>query len=129
MLSVIRMAGTVIAQTRVMERERLRHLEAAKVETPIGTLDDVVVVSKSDVPIGKLEGIILDPEERHVRYYVVESRDWFKTHRYLVPDAPHQIDWNRKAMQVELDEAALAQLPELRDDQYPPCSADDLRYR
>ena len=108
-------------------RGRLRHLEAAKVETPIGPLDDVVVVSKSAVPIGKLEGIILDPEERHVRYYVVESRDWFRTRRYLVPDAPHQIDWNRKAMQIELDEAALAQLPELRDDDYPPCSADDLR--
>ena len=110
-----------------MEHEHLRHLDAAKIETPVGPLDDVVVVSTSDVPLGKLEGVIVDPQERHVRYYVVESRDWFKTHRYLVPDAPHHIDWNRRAMQVELDEAALAQLPELRDDQYPPCSADDLR--
>jgi PRC-barrel domain protein len=110
-----------------VEHERLRHLDAAKIETPVGPLDDVVVVSKSDVPLGKLEGVIVDPQERHVRYYVVESRDWFKTHRYLVPDAPHHIDWNRRAMQVELDERALAQLPELRDDQYPPCSADDLR--
>ena len=110
-----------------MENERLRHLDAAEIETPVGPLDDVVVVSKGDVPLGKLEGVIVDPQERHVRYYVVESRDWFKTHRYLVPDAPHHIDWNRRAMQVELDETALAQLPELRDDQYPPCSADDLR--
>ena len=86
-----------------------------------------LVVSKSAVPIGKLEGIILDPEERHVRYYVVESKDWFRTHRYLVPDAPHQINWDRKSMQVELDETALAKLPELRDDEYPPCSDEDLR--
>jgi hypothetical protein len=121
------MAGTVSALFQAMKHEGLRHLEAAKVETPIGTLDDVLVVSKSDVPIGKLEGIILDPAERHVRYYVVESRDWFRTHRYLVPDAPHQINWDRKALQVELDETALAQLPELREDDYPPCSADDLR--
>jgi hypothetical protein len=78
------------------------------------------------VPIGKLEGLIVDPDERHVRYYVVESRDWFKTHRYLVPDAPHHIDWNRKAMQVEMDEAALSQLPELHADEYPPISADEL---
>jgi hypothetical protein len=111
---------------RGVHDERLRHLDAAKVETPIGPLDDVVV-THNDVPIGKLEGIIVDPEERHVRYYVVESRDWFKTHRYLVPDAQHQIDWNRRALQVELDEKALAQLPELHDDQYPPCSVDDLR--
>jgi PRC-barrel domain protein len=106
--------------------EHLRHLEAARVETPIGPLDDVTVVSKSDVPIGKLEGIIVDPDERHVRYYVVESRDWFKTHRYLVPDAPHHIDWNRKAMQVELDDAALAKLPELRDGEYPSFSSDEF---
>jgi hypothetical protein len=110
-----------------VHEERLRHLEAGKVETPIGTLDDVVVLSKGDVPIGKLEGIIYDPDERHVRYYVVESRDWFRTHRYLVPDAPHHIDWNRKALQVEMDEAALSQLPELRDNEYPPFSDDDFR--
>jgi hypothetical protein len=117
----------VIAPSQSVEDERLRHLDAANIETAAGPLDDVVVVSKSDVPLGRLEGVIVDPQERHVRYYVVESRDWFKTHRYLVPDAPHHIDWNRRAMQVELDEAALAKLPELRDDQYPPCSADDLR--
>jgi hypothetical protein len=116
----------VIAPLSGVENE-LRHLDASEIETSVGPLDDVVVVSKSDVPLGRLEGVIVDPRERHVRYYVVESRDWFKTHRYLVPDAPHHIDWNRRAMQVELDETALAQLPELRDDQYPPCSADDLR--
>jgi hypothetical protein len=111
-----------------VQQERLRHLEAAQVETPIGTLNDVLVVSKSDVPIGKLEGLIVDPEERHVRFYVVESRDWFRTHRYLVPDAPHQIDWNRRALQVELDETALSQLPELHDDdEFPSISADELR--
>jgi hypothetical protein len=109
------------------ESRRLRHLAAAKVETPMGTLDDLVVVSPTDGPLGKVEGIILDPEEKHVRYYVVESRDWFTTHRYLVPDAPRRIDWNRKALQVELDAADLSHLPELRDDEFPPFSDEDLR--
>jgi PRC-barrel domain len=117
----------VIAPYQVVQNDRLRHLDAAKVETAAGTLDDMVVVTQSDVPIGKLEGIIIDPQERHVRYYVVESRDWFKTHRYLVPDAPHHIDWNRRALQVELGGKGLAQLAEFRADQYPPCSADDFR--
>ncbi len=66
-------------------------------------------------------------KQHHVRYYVVESRDWFKTHRYLVPDAPHHIDWNRKALQVEMDEVALSKLPELHDDDYPPYSPSDYR--
>ena len=110
-----------------VEQERLRHLEASKVETPAGPLDDMVVLSNTDVPIGKLEGIIVDPEEHHVRYYVVESRDWFKRHRYLVPDAPHHIDWNRRAMHVEMDEVALSKLTELHDDDYPPYSPSDYR--
>ena len=93
----------------------------------MGPLDDVVVVGKRDVPIGRLEGIIVDPEERHVRYYVVESRDWFTTHRYLVPDAPHHIDWARKALQVELDDDALARLPELHEGEFPSIEVTELR--
>lgn len=92
----------------------------------MGTLADVVVMSPTDGPLGKLEGIIVDPQERHVRYYVVESRGWFKTHRYLVPDAPRQIDWSRKALEVELDAAGLSHLPELNDDEFPAFSDDDL---
>ena len=95
-------------------------------ETPIGTLDDVVVVSRTDGPLGKVEGIIVDPDERHVRYYVVESRSWFKTHRYLVPDAPRQIDWDRKALEVELDADDLSHLPELDYATFPPLSAAEM---
>jgi len=96
------------------------------VETPIGTLDDVTVVSPADDPLGKVEGIIVDPAERHVRYYVVESHGWPKTHRYLVPDAPRKMDWDRKVLQIEMDAVDLSHLPELHDDQYPALSDDEL---
>ena len=48
------------------------------------------------------EGIIIDPTERHVRYYVVESHGWFKTHRYLLPQAPMRLDPDCKALHVDL---------------------------
>ena len=102
-------------------------MEAAKVDTPIGKLDDVIVVGPSHDPLGRLEGIIVDPAERHVRYYVVESRGWLRTHRYLVPDAPRPIDWHRRTLQVELDAVALSHLPELHDDDFPALSDEDMR--
>jgi sporulation protein YlmC with PRC-barrel domain len=108
---------------------RLRHLDASQVETPLGSLDNVEVLSSTDHTLGRVEGVIVDPDERHVRYYVVESHDWFKTHRYLVPEMPCRIDPERKALKVELEADSLARLPELREDEFPPLSADELDRR
>src|SRR4029079_13363270 len=55
-----RIAGTVIAPQSGVEHA-LRHHDASEIETPVGPLDDVVVISKSDVPLGRLEGVIVDP--------------------------------------------------------------------
>jgi len=112
-----------------VQPSRLRHLDASQVETPLGTLDNVEVIDPTERTLGRVEGVIVDPEERHVRYYVVESHDWFKTHRYLVPEMPCRIDPARKALKVELDADGLAHLPELRDDEFPPLSADELHRR
>ena len=105
---------------------RLRHLESAKVGTPVGNLDHISVLSPTDGSLGELEGVIIDPNERHVRYYVVESRGWLKTHRYLVPETPLRLDPDRKALHVDLEADDLSQLPELRDDEFPPFTDDDF---
>jgi PRC-barrel domain len=86
----------------------------------------MTVVTGNDRPLGTLEGIIVDPVARHLRYYVVESRDWFTTHRYLVPDTPCRMVPSRGVLQVELDADRLSSLPELRDDEFPPLSTDEL---
>jgi len=112
-----------------MQSTRLRHFDASQVETPLGTLDNVEVLSPTDRSLGRVEGVIVDPDERHVRFYVVESHDWFKTHRYLVPEMPCRIDTTRKALKVELDADGLSHMRELRDDEYPPLSADELGRR
>jgi hypothetical protein len=112
---------------RVMATDtRLRHLDAAKVETPVGNLDHISVLSPTDGSLGELEGVIIDPNERHVRYYVVESHGWLKNHLYLVPDAPVRIDPNRKTLHLELEADDLSQLPELRGGEFPTFSDDDL---
>ena len=105
---------------------KLRHLDAAKVETPMGTLAHIPVLSPSTGSLGQLEGIIIDPSERHVRYYVVESKRWMKTHRYLLPDVPMRLDPDCRALHVDLERDELSNFPELEEDDFPQFSDDDL---
>lgn len=104
----------------------LRHLESAKVGTPMGNLDHIPVLSPTLGSLGQLEGVIIDPSERHVRYYVVESPGWLKSHRYLVSDTPFRLDPDRKALHVDLEADDLSQLPELNDDEFPAFTDDDF---
>src|SRR5215212_9314063 len=103
---------------------RLRHLEAARVQTPVGSLDHIPVLSPTTGSLGQLEGIIIDPTERHVRYYVVESHRLFKTHRYLLPDAQMRLDPDCKALHVDIEANELSNMPELDDEEFPPFSDD-----
>jgi hypothetical protein len=119
--------GTAFAGLPAMSTEsRLRHLESAKVGTPIGNLDHIPVLSLTEGSLGQLEGVIIDPNARHVRYYVVESPGWLKTRRYLVPDMPFRLDPDRKALHVDLEADDLSQLPEFDDDEFPAFTDDDF---
>jgi hypothetical protein len=89
-------------------------------------LDHISVLSPTDGSLGELEGVIIDPTERHVRFYVVESRGWLKTHRYLVPEMPFRLDPDRKALHMDLEADDLSQLPELSDDEFPAFTDDDF---
>ena len=109
----------------MMTESRLRHLESAKVSSPVGNLDHITVLSPTG-NLGKLEGVIIDPTERHVRFYVVESRGRLKTHRYLVPDMPLRLDPDRKALHVDMDADDLSHLPELDDHEFPAFTDDDF---
>jgi hypothetical protein len=105
---------------------RLRHLDAAKVETPLGSLHHIPVLSPTTGSLGQLEGIIIDPNERHVRYYVVESRRFLKTHRYLLPDAQMRLDPDCRALHVDVERDDLSNLAELDDEEFPPFSDADF---
>jgi hypothetical protein len=92
----------------------------------MGSLDHIPVLSPTTGSLGELEGIIIDPNERHVRYYVVESRRWLKTHRYLLPDTQMRLDPDCRVLHVDLERDDLPNLPELDDDEFPPFSEDDF---
>jgi hypothetical protein len=103
---------------------RLRYLQAERVDTPFGTLANLALVSPTDENLGNVGGVLIDPLEREVCYFVVESRRLLKTHRYLLPLNPVRIDAG--ALHTELESADLHRLREVRSDSFLPFSDEDL---
>jgi hypothetical protein len=120
--------GALIAILRCVEQvnSALRYIAAEHVDTPLGRLDGTVLVGPSDETVGALDGMIIDPIERHVRYFVVRSRNWLKTRLQLVPAAPARLDSEHKTLHVDISAADLPQLAEIRSDTFPRYSDDDL---
>lgn len=104
----------------------LRYIAADHVDTPAGRLDGTVLMTPSEEPVGTLDGMIIDPIARHVRYFVVRSRNWLKTRLQLVPAAPARLDSEHKTLHVDINAEDLPQLREIRSDTFPRYSDDDL---
>ena len=120
--------GPLLAPGSGMEHvdSGLRYIAAEHVDTPAGRLDGTVLVSPSDETVGTLDGMIIDPIERHVRYFVVRSRNFLKTRLHLVPATPARLDSEHKTLHVDIKADDLPQLPEIRPDTFTRYSDEDL---
>ena len=88
----------------ILERQRLRYLEAARVEHPGGTLDGFEICTDAREMLGCLEGVLLDPARRRVRYFVVGPRGWARR-RYIVPaECPARLDSEEPRIYVAVDQ-------------------------
>ena len=104
----------------------LRYIEAEHVRTPSGRLEGTVLLSPRERTVGKLDGIVIDPVGRHVRYFVVRSRAWLKPHLHLVPVTPARLDADQRALHVDIEPDDLARFQEVQPDTFPRYSDDDL---
>jgi hypothetical protein len=92
----------------VVADQDLRYLDAHCVKYPLGTLAELDVCTKDDEKLGTIEGILIDPASRRVRYYVLGSQGWFRARRYLLAaDAPAVVEPAEKLLRVEASAAAL----------------------
>jgi PRC-barrel domain len=106
---------------------RLRYLDANHVDTPAGRLDGAVLVSPAKVRLGTLEGILVDPQHRQVRYYVVaRKRGLFSSRHYLLPLTATRLDRDRHTLEVDVEADEIPQLAEVDPDDLPRFSDDDL---
>jgi hypothetical protein len=103
-----------------------RYIDAERLGTSAGRLDDVAVVSPSNAPLGKLDGVIVDPAERQVRYYVVASRGWLSSRHYLLPLRPARLIRDRRALEVDVEVDEIKKCEQVDPDALPQFSDEDL---
>ena len=108
------------------ETARLCYLNAAQVEGPLANFDGVEVRNRDDRKIGRLDGIIIDPSERRVRYLVVDDSGFLRHHRYLLPLSPTRIDAARPALRVDVERADLRHCEEFDHNAFRSFSDDAL---
>ena len=64
---------------------RLCYLDASKVMGPGGLLASLDVRTPQDQFLGSIDGVLIDPAERKLRYFVLESAGSTDHRRYLLP--------------------------------------------
>ncbi len=109
------------------ENSKLRYLDASQVESPIGELAGVEVRGIDDEKIGSVEGVLVDPAERRLRFFVIQAPGFFNRRRYLLPtDFPARVDPDRKSLCIEIDRRILSGCEEFKASSVLPYSEDDL---
>lgn len=106
--------------------ERLRYISAARVRTPAGSLDQFDVLDNDASKIGTLDGIVVDPAERRVRYFVLNSQRSLHPRHFLMPLAPATIDARNNALRIDVQSDDLDELVGGPAEAFPPFSDDDL---
>jgi PRC-barrel domain protein len=106
--------------------ESLRYLDGTAVECAGGKLNGLSVFSQDDEALGVIDGVLIDPGTRRLRYYVVQAARMFNRRRYLVSaDSPAIMMPDDRALRVE---ARSESIPRERFDSrsVPRFSDDDL---
>jgi hypothetical protein len=87
----------------------LCYLDAENVQISEGRLADLEVCSRDDEKLGGIDGILIEPSARRVRYFVLKSSGWFRDNRYLVPveDLAH-VERDQNVLRLE---ARASELP------------------
>src|SRR5262245_4260288 len=93
-----------MAANRVPSGDSLCYLAAQDVEIPAGTLAGIDLCTLDDERLGTLDGVLIDPTERRVRYFVVTSQGWLGSKRYLLSaDEPAHLEQDEKILRLERD--------------------------
>ena len=105
----------------------LRYVAASNVQSPAGQMASLPLRGADDQPIGSLDGVLLDPIERRLRFYVVRSPGGLRSRRYLLPtECNAQVDSEGRFLRVAVDRDGLAGCQEFHASTTPEYSGDDV---
>jgi sporulation protein YlmC with PRC-barrel domain len=100
------------------EPATLCYLDSTQITGPLDDFRGAEVRMTSDGKIGRLDGIVVDPTERRVRYLVVDNERWVNHHRYLVPIGATRVDVERQVLCLEGDGTDLMNCEEFDRNQF-----------
>jgi PRC-barrel domain len=110
-------------KAKALDRDALRYIPAGQVRwggTPLPRLN----VRNDGEPLGKLEGFIISPSARRVRYAVVQPYGFFEKPR-LVPLAGARLD-KANGGSLLVDDEEISRCETFDAERYPRMSDDDL---
>jgi len=89
---------------RPARTDNLCYLSARAIDGPAGRLAGVDLCGPHDEKLGRLDGVLIDPASRRLRYFVVASHGWLGKKRYLLSaDEPAHLEHNDSILRIEVD--------------------------
>ena len=114
-----------ISAERTDENASLRYLDAFRVDSPLGYLGSLDVRGAHDQQLGRLTGVLIDPSQRRLCFFVVSNPSAGRKH-LLPTDGPACMDPERHLLRLDMDDEDLARYPEFTRSSTPDMSDDDL---
>ena len=109
-----------------LQYSALRYVEASRITRPAGGGSRMDVRDTHDQKIGSVDGLLIDPVEHRLRFFVVKCPTWFGSRRRLLPlDRPAQVGHGGNSVRMELHAADLAACEEFESSLVQPYSDDD----
>lgn len=115
-----------ISAPEIDENGVLRYLDASRVDSPLGYLGSLEVCGIDDQKLGRVAGVLIDPTQRRLRFYVVSAAPSPDRTYLLSTDSPACVDPERNLLRFEMEAEDLAQCPEFRRSSTPDMSDDDM---
>lgn len=78
----------------------LRYLDAGHVEHPSGTLEGLSVCTEHNQQLGCLDGVLIEPSTRRVRFFVVDTAEPSHERCTLPADAEVVLDLRKRTLRV-----------------------------
>jgi ferritin-like metal-binding protein YciE len=120
-------AGDDLLQESTRYRSRLRFVGLKDVpELRDRELD---LYNATGEPLGTLDGLVVDSKSGRPVYYVIDSRGWFIGRRYVIPVGQIEAEEGATALRTSLTRAELARYPEFSLSSFTAMDdSDALRY-
>jgi hypothetical protein len=84
------------------ETAHLRYLDATHVRHSSGTFEGMTVCTEEDSKLGAVDGVLVDPATRRLRFFVVKTPALLRTRRFLLrADTPAILDENDGKLVVD----------------------------